>query len=89
MSAGAERGGLPAFPVEASWNEAGFVDGVRTGYATGWATGLTKRELFAAMAMQGYCSHPVPYGVSRDDIANWSTELADALLAALSQEGAA
>lgn len=50
------------------------------------ATGLTKRELFAAMAMQGALggapgSHLHPY-----NLANESVAYADALLAALSTE---
>lgn len=47
------------------------------------ATGLTKRELFAAMAMQGALggvagTHLVPYNLARESVAH-----ADALLAAL------
>lgn len=64
--------------------------GVQTiGGARGPAyTGLTKRELFAAMAMQGSLggvpgSHLVP-----PNLAKLSVEYADALLAALSDESA-
>jgi len=46
-----------------------------------WAAGLTKREYFAAMAMQGICANPTveikPYG---DEIAQAAVEVADALL---------
>jgi len=46
--------------------------------------GLTKREYFAGLAMQGIC---VEKYVKRDDdrevIAKWSVEMADALLAEL------
>lgn len=49
--------------------------------------GLTKRELFAAMAMQGLCANPETYAAasnaSEDEIARWSVQQADALLAAL------
>ena len=50
--------------------------------------GLTKRELFAAMAMQGLLSHPkcrdVGYGDGTDGIvAIESVMMADALIAAL------
>lgn len=47
-----------------------------------WAEGLTKRELFAAMAMQGLCtgSIPSPY-LAADAVA-----YADAVLAELQKE---
>lgn len=50
--------------------------------------GLTKRELFAAMAMQGYMASVGVVGghMPRDeDIARYSVEAADALLAALEE----
>ena len=50
--------------------------------------GLTKRELFAAMAMQGYLASVGVVGgpVPRDeDIARYSVDTADALLAALEE----
>lgn len=45
--------------------------------------GLTKREYFAAMAMQGLCCR-VPDGQAKL-IAMWSAEQADALLAELAK----
>lgn len=47
--------------------------------------GLTKRELFAAMAMQGLMLYRTENGQepSQDDLARWSVSQADALLAAL------
>lgn len=49
--------------------------------------GLTKRELFAAIAMQGLCANPETYAAesnaSEDEIARWSVQQADALLAEL------
>lgn len=45
--------------------------------------GLTKRELFAAMAMQGLSGASWTESVSADDIARYSVQQADALLAAL------
>lgn len=48
--------------------------------------GLTKRELFAAMAMQGLCSNQLTFkrdGVTDEEIARWSVQQADALLDAL------
>tara|TARA_Y100001938_G_scaffold141417_1_gene211107 strand:- start:823 stop:1026 length:204 start_codon:yes stop_codon:yes gene_type:complete len=52
-----------------------------------YATGLTKRELFAAMAMQGLSANP-GYVESLDAarLARWSVSQADALLAALAEE---
>lgn len=50
--------------------------------------GLTKREHFAAMAMQGMSSHPEFYGTSTafaENIARDSVKLADALLKELSK----
>lgn len=49
--------------------------------------GLTKREYFAAKAMQGYCSGEFTgqSGMPQKDIAKWSVEMADALLAELSK----
>jgi hypothetical protein len=57
----------------------------------GSADGLTKRELFAAMAMQGLLArgnHGVlaEQGITFKDYAYWSTEYADALLAELEKK---
>jgi hypothetical protein len=49
---------------------------------TNYWTGLTKRELFAAMAMQGMVQLPV----ESDKLASWSVECADALLAELERK---
>lgn len=66
-----ENGNYSAYPFE---------------HAHSYAQGLTKRELIAAMAMQGYCANS-PIG-SEDyvDIAVFSREQADALIAELSKE---
>lgn len=46
--------------------------------------GLTKRELFAAMAMQGYCARPQTNATQGpNSIADLSIDTADALLKAL------
>lgn len=44
--------------------------------------GLTKREHFAGLAMQGYCvgEYTGQSGMSVESIAKWSIEMADALL---------
>ncbi|QDY48762.1 hypothetical protein [Stenotrophomonas maltophilia] len=64
-----------------------FVYQAKTSWATdGEATsvvreGLTKRELFAAMAMQGFASDPDATGLEM--LAESAVDWADALLAAL------
>lgn len=54
----------------------------------GWQFGLSKREYFAAKAMQGMITDMGPNGYwegSTTNIAQWSVELADALIAALNE----
>lgn len=60
-------------------------------YPQGVAPGLTKRELFAAMAMQGMCMMKSPPYQGRDEtldeaFAREAVERADALLAALNPD---
>ncbi len=47
--------------------------------------GLTKREYFAAMAMQGMTSNN---SITVETVAAWAVQYADALLAELGKEGA-
>lgn len=63
---------LPAFPPNAGWEHAE-------------AKGLTKREYFAAMAMQGFAanSHESMFRSNNYDLAKFSVQLADALIAEL------
>ncbi len=54
-------------------------------YANGYCqphSGLTKREYFAAMAMQGYCGGEFigQSGMPQDSIAKWCVDMADALI---------
>jgi len=73
MKDGKFNGGNPSYPVATN-------DSI---YA-----GLTKRELFAAMAMQGYCARDI-YGSMNDTSPSWLDRAklavlhADALLAEL------
>jgi hypothetical protein len=58
---------------------------------TKYANGLTKRELYAAMALQGLLSVPMTgyqksFAEYVKDVANSSVTYADALLAALEKE---
>ena len=58
-------------------------------FPVGTATGLTKRELFAAMAMQGYLANPnVDPDTAVKAYAQHSVTYADALLAELAKDGA-
>lgn len=70
-------GDEPAFPVADSHYANGQVQ-----YGD---NGMTKREYFAAMAMQGIMANPQGQigGLSSDAIAICATKYADALLAAL------
>lgn len=45
--------------------------------------GITLREYFAAMAMQGFCARPE---TCLDTVVAWSVETADALIEALNKE---
>jgi hypothetical protein len=47
------------------------------------STGLSKRELFAAMAFHGYISRSDLIDLGAHDRARWSVKAADALIAAL------
>ena len=76
-------------------NDSAFPDGSTNDWGNAMSRGLTKRELFAAMAMQGLLSNPGgPYQSSdfcgwrlvnctHDQLANECICLADALLAEL------
>lgn len=47
--------------------------------------GLTKREMFAAMAMQGFLAHQENRDLRPERIASWSVQSADALLRELAK----
>lgn len=48
-----ENKDIPAFPVQVTHRDDGIIVGIQTGNTSGFEMGLTKREYFAAMAMQG------------------------------------
>lgn len=81
------NGDMPAMPVECQFGPDNKVRGQQTGNYSGWEIGLTKRELFAAMAMQGLLAFPgmVPF----ETVTQMSVEHADALLAELAKKGGA
>lgn len=58
------------------------VDGVRVYHATG----LTKREYLAAMAMQGLLSNEQGYYLEHDKLAEYAVTQADALILELNKE---
>jgi hypothetical protein len=67
----------PAFPiVKTDWPSSNY-------HKTFSEGGLTKREYFAGLAMQGLCADPKTYSDSEWDIARVSVTIADALLAEL------
>ena len=81
------QGNEPAYPVEVAAGDNGWREH-QTGPSTFMTAGLTKRELFAAMAMQGHCANQEMSGLIARSIATMSVEQADALLAELAKEAA-
>lgn len=73
---------LPAFPVSAN-DRANYEAG---GYVPNGVFGLTKREYFAAKAMQGLCADPNTGDLQYGDIARVAVGLADALIAELEKQ---
>ena len=66
-----ENGNVPAHPIQ---------------YQDGWnenETGLSKREYFAGLAMQGILANQTLTSKLCSQVAKWSVEMSDALLAEL------
>jgi hypothetical protein len=87
-----DNGDMPAMPVECQFGPDEKVRGQQTGTFSGWEIGLSKRELFAAMAMQGYLSgRPAnPQSLMEPAIvAVGCVAYADALLAELTKKAGA
>lgn len=78
-------GTLPAFPVECQFGPDEKVRGMQTGTYSGYEIGLTKRELFAAMAMQGLLANHHAWEATAKEIARFAVEQADMQLAELSK----
>jgi acyl CoA:acetate/3-ketoacid CoA transferase alpha subunit len=84
----------PAFPVEVSMDENGKTRGSQTSNFSGYEMGLTKREYFAAKAVQGLLSNPEwtkeykgeKYLMQSAIIADIAIKTADNLLSKLSNE---
>lgn len=82
----------PAFPVTVKYDESGKAIGYQNGSETGQEIGLSKRELIAAMCLQGLISNPVYNNPDNPkalptvpNFAIAATKYADALLAELSK----
>lgn len=75
---GKEYGSKPAFPSSRVEEE------VRAKVA--YNEGVTRRDVFAALALQGYLANPETFG--RDELAYWATLRADELCAELAKDGA-
>jgi hypothetical protein len=84
-----ENGDMPAMPVECQFGPDDKVRGQQTGNYSGWEIGLTKRELFAAMAMQGLLATGEYWDDYADRTAAWAVKNADALLAELAKKAGA
>lgn len=85
-------GNEPAFPFW-KWNEAGYGDAVVMRDNNGgmtvneYCSGLTIRQHFASMAMQGYvASHTGECLPNPSDVARRSVEIADVLIAELNSK---
>jgi hypothetical protein len=49
--------------------------------------GMTKREMFAMSAMQGFCANPALVSKNEELLAAWSVDHANALIDALNSNG--
>lgn len=70
----------PAFPTDTYRDRKGIIKRV--------SGGLTKREMFAAMAMQGMLPHYFDSAIQNNEhtLARYSTNIADALIKELERE---
>ena len=78
----------PINPVEVSGDGEGNIQGMQTGNYSGWEIGLTKREYFAGLAMQGLLATVKPASPETilempSNIAGWAVKAADELLKSL------
>lgn len=53
------KDGGPAYPVECRFGNGELIGGVQTGNRSGWHTGMTLRDYFAAAALKGLLSNDV------------------------------
>jgi hypothetical protein len=71
------EGSLPAFPIDSKIN--------RWGDEMSGCVGLTKREYFAALAMQGFCADKLMDEMP-EEVARAAVGYADALIEALNNK---
>ncbi len=79
-----ENGG-PAFPVQCSFDKGGIYYGLQTGNSSGWVTGLSIRDYFAAAALQSVSCGIIAeanHGTTEGSLAATAFNIADAMLAA-------
>ena len=74
--------GGPAFPVECSFDKGAIYGGLQTGNSSGWVTGVSIRDYFAAQAMTGLLHIGADPMATPRVMAEWSYKFADAMLAA-------
>lgn len=81
---------MPAMPMGPSGTRGQFSASDLEGWAQQCrpAFGVTKREYFAGLAMQGALASDVNFNMDKYDIADQAVQHADALLAALEKEPA-
>ena len=77
-----KNGDLPAMPTHQVWQDCGIDGNSGPHYVETISAGLTKREYFAALAMQACRSRNSSYA-SWSDLATDAVEIADALLTKL------
>lgn len=84
-------GNHPAFPCEAQGdrNVPAEHDYLQTGIHAGKFPGIMMRDYFAGKALAGICAHVDTWGLSISSIADAAYQLADAMLAARAEGGAA
>lgn len=71
--------GGPAFPVECYW-DGEKTSGIQTSAKSGWETGLSVRDYFAAKAMQAMLTNVNVAEAPNEKISEWSYAMADAML---------
>ena len=79
-------GNEPANPSMCNYNAEGeMLSTYEPGATPGYAFGLTIRQQFAAMAMQGICANDGCKHVANSTLAKEAVEIADALIAELTK----
>jgi hypothetical protein len=78
-------GNEPAMPVEVNYLSDGNIVGMQTGNTTGWVTGLTIRQHYAGLAMQGLCVSNSGVSEMANTCAEAAVKYADALIAQLNK----